>query len=298
MSDFSQKDGGRTPPVLCSLSPRAVPGKIPGESSLSATGNAELRRCAWCSGSIPAESRSDAVTCSQRCRQARHRVSRYASPAAAGDASHERSARRFAYADPPYPGNSHLYRGHPDYAGEVDHAALLSRLATYDGWALSTSAAALPTILSIAVAQGLAVRVAAWIRGARPHATARHAVNGWEPVVYVPVASAGARGGRRVDVLIHGVTPMLTLPSRVIGAKPAAFCRWVFDLVGATPTDTLDDLFPGSGIVGKTWQLYAAAARDGSGVAGRLADVKRRIRDESPHDADCPCLFCHGERAT
>ena len=28
---------------------------------------------------------------------------------------------RIAYADPPYPGCAHLYRGHPDYAGEVDH---------------------------------------------------------------------------------------------------------------------------------------------------------------------------------
>jgi hypothetical protein len=26
-------------------------------------------------------------------------------------------ARRLAYADPPYPGKAHYYRGHPDYAG-------------------------------------------------------------------------------------------------------------------------------------------------------------------------------------
>jgi hypothetical protein len=32
---------------------------------------------------------------------------------------------------------------HPDYGGEVDHAALIERLAAYDGWALSTSAEAL-----------------------------------------------------------------------------------------------------------------------------------------------------------
>lgn len=32
---------------------------------------------------------------------------------------------------------------------------------------------------------------------------------------------------------------------------------WVFDLVGATPEDTMDDLYPGSGIVGKTWALFA-----------------------------------------
>ena len=173
------------------------------------------------------------------------------------------SKRRLAYADPPYPGNARLYRGHPDYAGEVDHAALLSRLATYDGWALSTSARALPDVLALAVAQDLRPRVAAWIRGVRPHATARHALNGWEPVVYVPVELAGegaasrsAGETRRVDVLHHGVRPMTTLPGRVIGAKPATFCRWMFDLIGAGPRDTLDDLFPGSGIVGKTWNAF------------------------------------------
>jgi hypothetical protein len=167
----------------------------------------------------------------------------------------------------------------------VDHAALLSRLATYDGWALSTSARALPAVLALAVAQDLPVRVAAWVRGPRPHATARHAVNAWEPVIYVPVASAGTRDGsaaaahdtsrgpgagatRRVDVLTYGVSPMVTLPTRVIGAKPAAFCRWMFDLVGATPGDTLDDLFPGSGIVGKSWALFAGSEQTKGPVRG------------------------------
>ena len=41
---------------------------------------------------------------------------------------------RIAYADPPYPGCAHLYEGHPDYAGEVDHADLCRRLETeFDG---------------------------------------------------------------------------------------------------------------------------------------------------------------------
>ena len=30
---------------------------------------------------------------------------------------------KIAYADPPYIGCAHLYRDHPDYAGEVDHPA-------------------------------------------------------------------------------------------------------------------------------------------------------------------------------
>ena len=271
------------------------------------------RVCLWCDGPIPARARRDALTCSQRCRQARHRVtaavrdssarsphdaSRGSTrqvlgdglPRGTGDAYPSRDtrgrhdgsaaalrdvspvdqplqARRLAYADPPYPGKAFYYRDHPDYAGEVDHAALLSRLAMYDGWALSTSARALPDVLALAVAQGLTVRVAAWIRGARPHATAIHALNAWEPVLYAPVArrsrhdtSHGTGAPRRVDVLQHGVAPMLTLPSRVIGAKPAAFCRWIFDLVGATPDDELDDLYPGSGIVGRAWAAYTQTA--------------------------------------
>ena len=30
-------------------------------------------------------------------------------------------ALRIGYADPPYPGQAHLYKDHPDYGGEVDH---------------------------------------------------------------------------------------------------------------------------------------------------------------------------------
>ena len=40
------------------------------------------------------------------------------------------------------------------------------------------------------------------------------------------------------------------------GAKPAAVCRWIFELLGAAPGDTLDDLFPGSGAVGRAWTAF------------------------------------------
>lgn len=41
---------------------------------------------------------------------------------------------KIAYADPPYIGCAHLYRDHPDYAGEVDHARLMS------GWIATMTA--------------------------------------------------------------------------------------------------------------------------------------------------------------
>jgi hypothetical protein len=55
---------------------------------------------------------------------------------------------------------------------------------------------------------------------------------------------------------VCGVAPLARLPGRVIGAKPAAVCRWIFTLLGAAPGDTLDDLFPGSGAVSRAWAAY------------------------------------------
>ena len=98
------------------------------------------------------------MCCGVRCRQARHRFLRAAGRAEAVSGV----PLRLAYADPPYPANAWMYRGHPDYAGEVDHAALIERLAGYDGWALSTSAEALPEVLALCLP---GVRVAAWHRG-------------------------------------------------------------------------------------------------------------------------------------
>ena len=205
------------------------------------------RLCAWCSGPIPDRARRDSVCCSKRCRQARHRFLR-----AAGYAeSVTGRALRLAYADPPYPGNSWLYRDHPDYAGEVDHAALIASLAAYDGWALSTSAAALPAVLALCPP---GVRVASWHRGERPTAS-RRPLSAWEPVIYhggrqLPSAT------RRVDSIACGVSPVTTLPGRVIGAKPPVVCRWIFGLLGAGPQDTLDDLVPGSGAVSRAWAAF------------------------------------------
>ena len=138
--------------------------------------------CEWCKGPIPDYMRLDAKHCGKLCRQASSRfglaVSRTVpapapvsgpsdasrlSPTPAGatrrrparrevldDASRrDRAARpmRFAYADPPYPGNAGYY---PEQA-EVDHEVLVEWLVAdfRDGWALSTSAAALQRVLSL-----------------------------------------------------------------------------------------------------------------------------------------------------
>lgn len=216
--------------------------------------------CMWCGKTIPTRgARRDARTCSQSCRQAAHRFG-----SRCPSRPRTTSPLRLAYADPPYPGQARrYYRDHPDYAGEVDHRELLSRLASsYDGWALSTSARALPRVLSLAAGElGLDVRVASWHRGARK-IPSRWPRPGWEPVVFA--------GGRRYvraaseedyeDVLVCGVTPRVTDPRRVVGAKPAAFWWWLFTLLGALPGDRFEDLFAGSGGGSRAWALYEERA--------------------------------------
>jgi hypothetical protein len=170
-----------------------------------------------------------------------------------------------AYADPPYPGKAGYYRDHPDFAGEVDHAELLEHLADEfdDGWALSTSAEALPSVLASCPP---GVRVAAWVRGERPTRSWRP-LNAWEPVIYWggrPILSSSGPG-RRTDALVAGVAPRLTDAARVIGTKPAAFCWWLIELLGAVPGDELVDLFPGSGGLARAWSH--ASAGDGERVA-------------------------------
>lgn len=189
---------------------------------------------------------------------------------------------RLAYADPPYPGKSHLYIGHPDYAGEVDHRALVSRLQEYDGWALSTSAEALPMVLSLLA--GVDVSVAAWFRGGRGNVS-RRPRSTWEPVVFaggrqVPVV------GRGDDALVHVSRPRLTDPRRVIGAKPARFAFWMFDLLGARRGDQLDDLFPGSGGIARAWDLFQSLGADGDTSHLEPGDASgEQTRPTTPEDA-------------
>ena len=67
---------------------------------------------------------------------------------------------------------------------------------------------------------------------------------------------------RRLDALVHVARIRTTDPRRVVGAKPAGFCWWLFDLLGALPGDELVDLFPGSGGIGRAWRLYSSAGEN------------------------------------
>ncbi len=159
------------------------------------------------------------------------------------------TAMRFAYADPPYPGQSwRLYGDHPHYAGEVDHVQLVGRLMDEfsDGWALSTSASALHAVLPLCPApepsrknkgrylQGTGTRVMAWT----PSHRRRGAL-----LVY---------GGRPRDPRDYLRDWVSCMPggTDIAGGKPEPFCRWLFGVLGMLPDDELVDIFPGSGANG------------------------------------------------
>lgn len=156
---------------------------------------------------------------------------------------------RIAYADPPYPGRAHLYRDHPDYAGEVDHVGLISELrGRYDGWALSTSAASLRDLLPWCPDEA---RILAWVK---------NTVNvAWEPVIVVsarPISPQGPRDWIHVEPEAFQWRPKPD--TYVIGQKPVSFCNWLFRWLGAEPGDDFADLFPGSGAVTRAWENWCA----------------------------------------
>lgn len=198
--------------------------------------------CGWCGKPKPRR----AKWCSKGCRQTAWRGRRIAVAEDLDD-----TPMMIAYADPPYPGTAFRYYGdHPDYAGEVDHRALIWKLQSFDGWALSTSAAALRDILPLCPPH---VRVAAWVKPNGVSSKTRGPHNTWEPVIYVPARLR--RPGKRDFINLK--------PARgggdLMGRKPIGFCMWLFELLGAGARDSLDDMFPGSGMVGRAWNQYVGA---------------------------------------
>ncbi len=208
--------------------------------------------CAWdqCRELRPGEKYG-----SKRCRQTAYRLRKRAGLTGRirdtfGLSVGGKNPLRLAYADPPYPGMSGLYRNQPTYRGEVDHKVLIRKLTSkYDGWALSTSARALARVLPLCPRSA---RVCAWVKpiGASPQTAGLH--NCWEPLIVV--------GGRARP---PGVRDWIAAqPARhhgtLIGRKPLAFAAFLFAALGAAPGDTLDDLFPGTGMISRAWRAFRA----------------------------------------
>lgn len=152
---------------------------------------------------------------------------------------------RFAYADPPYPGQGKKY----DEGVETNHPLLIQYLVDEfpDGWALSTSSPALKYVLNLCPDD---VRTAAWVK---PFAVFKPNVNpayAWEPVIF----RGGRKRGRDEDTVRDWHSSVITLQKGLIGAKPESFCYWVADLLGARDEDEMVDIFPGTGVMGVTRQ--------------------------------------------
>ena len=153
---------------------------------------------------------------------------------------------RFAYADPPYVGCGKRYKEKT----EVDHVELINRLELeYDAWALSCSTPSLRYLLSICPED---VRIAAWVK---PFCIFKPNVNpayAWEPVIF-----KGARKrSRDIPTVRDWVSSNITLRKGLVGAKPEAFCMWLFELMGLLHDDELIDLYPGTGIVTSSWESW------------------------------------------
>jgi hypothetical protein len=142
------------------------------------------------------------------------------------------------------------YREHADYNGEVDSSELIGQMADYDGWILHTSSTSLRDILPMCP---LGVRVMAWVK---PFAAFKRNVSvayAWEPVIVKEVRKPEVTG--RV-VMRDFISEPMTMRRGLVGAKPDAVCRWLFEVVGAYPDDTMDDLFPGTGAVIAAWESW------------------------------------------
>lgn len=255
------------PAAADDMSPRAARDESKRRPEIEQT---ELRKCVWCRRGLEDTDPRSKHCKGQKCRQSAYRLRKRVELVQRND-----RPMRFAYADPPYPGRAaKYYSDQPSFAGEVDHAALIASLEAsgYDGWALSTAADALRDILPLCPP---GARVCPWVKpGSAPKST-NGIHNMWEPLIVV--------GGRQEA---PGKCDWIRAqPARfggeLPGRKPIAFIAFLWRMLGAKPGDTLDDKFPGTGIVGRAWDnLSQAALGDASSPAPDDVDLLQGYRDD------------------
>ena len=167
------------------------------------------------------------------------------------------SPLRFAYADPPYLGCCKLY-GHrheepwgcwDDWSTHNDLIGYLNR--DFDGWAYSATSQSLYEVLTgveNACPEG-GYRIASWVKPfAAFKANVRIAYT-WEPVIFKPGRDSSKDGA---PVGRDHLSEPITMRKGLTGAKPERFCRWIADLLGYVEGDEMVDIFPGTGIMGRT----------------------------------------------
>lgn len=176
---------------------------------------------------------------------------------------------RLCIADPPYLGTAEMFYGagdvarmkfqgsisqtfkadiHPDarlWDDPEKHREMVEMLCRdYDGWAIAMVPTSLRYYLQWVPTD---VIVAVW-HDPNVMPSGRHPRRRWEPVLV-----RRPEGRRRVIDVPIAVGDVLTCThgaSSFAGQKPPRWTRWVLDMLGYNPeTDTVDDLFHGSGAV-------------------------------------------------
>lgn len=168
-------------------------------------------------------------------------------PLRAAHARNDSSRARRWYGDGTYrpSGDARIADSHDEVSEWDDparHRALMLQLEDeYDGWAIATAHDGLP-------AYGVLPRGGRIMVWHKPNSLAgpSRIRNVWEPVIIRPPHS------RLSSRLLGGQLPDLLTASGprtgFAGAKPPEWTRWVLDALGYdAETDTVDDLFPGSG---------------------------------------------------
>jgi hypothetical protein len=132
-----------------------------------------------------------------------------------------------------------------DWDAAATHRGLLDRLVDeYDGWAIATS----PDGIAAYGPLPVGCRIMAWVKpNAQPGA---HRIGSyWEAVIVFP--PFGRRSNRNGSGMTRDVLTA-PVPGGFVGAKPTAWTHWVLDALTFDPdSDSVDDLFPGSGSVTK-----------------------------------------------
>ena len=180
---------------------------------------------------------------------------------------------KFAYADPPYLNQCSQYdHYHPDgkcWDHPNTHVALIRRLVRDypDGWALSLSSTTLHPLLKMCPDD---VRIAAWVK---PFAAFKRNVRiayTWEPVIIHRgrLSSKDGATPNRDHLDEPALSEPITMRKGFTGAKPERFCHWVLDLLGWKEGDQIDDLYPGTGVMGRVVAIREGRAHE---VDGQVA---------------------------
>jgi len=77
--------------------------------------------------------------------------------------------------------------------------------------------------------------------------------NYFDELVEQCIAALAREHGRKPH---DWVSANITLKRGLCGAKPEAFCRWLFEVLGMERDDELHDEFPGSGAVTRAWNAW------------------------------------------